>query len=82
MEWSWPVGSGGATATAVPPHDTDARPSQSTGRLDAGAAANLPPALWETACVIAEILLDHRQRTLAAAAADGEAHAGAEPSTM
>jgi hypothetical protein len=37
--------------------------------------------VWETACVIAEILLDHRRRTLAAADADAR-HDTVEPGTM
>lgn len=72
------MGRGGATATVVAPHVSESGSRRFAGRPDAGAAAKLPPALWEAACVIAEILLDHRQRTLAAevsADAQGDAEA-------
>jgi hypothetical protein len=70
------VGSGGATATVVAPHASESGPRRGAGRPDAGAAAKLPPALWEAACVIAEILLDQRQRAL-----DADAQADAEADT-
>jgi hypothetical protein len=58
------VGSGGATTSVVAPRTSRPAPPRTAQRPDAGAAPKLPPALWEAAAVIAEILLDQRRRAL------------------